>query len=93
MARWIFQDIEDIRNRTLYKDTTRSLKERNEEHIKELREKVDPKVFTKYCIWLCDVYVDAYSIGIAVNNVYPKIAIEQAVEWVLQFKEPHQVII
>ena len=93
MARWIFQDIEDICNRTLYKDTTRPIEERIAEHNKELREIVDPLTYTKYCIWQCDIYVDAYGIGVAVNNVYPYVTIEQATQWVLENKEAHQIIV
>lgn len=89
MAKWIFEDIQKIKDECLYGNKTQTLKERIKEYNKRLREEIDPELYVKYVLWQCDIYVDVYSIIVAAENVYPQLEDEQIVSWLNNNKEEH----
>ena len=92
MGKWIFEDIQKLKNECLY-DKTKTFKQCLREYRKRVRESIQPEVFVKFMIWQCDIYVDVYSMIIAAENVYPHLEDEQIRKWIDENKEEHQILV
>lgn len=88
MGKWIFEDIQKLKNECLY-DKTKTFKQCLREYNKRVRESIQPEVYVKFMIWQCDIYVDVYSIIVAAENVYPQLEDEQIRGWLDKYKEEH----
>lgn len=91
MARWIFQDIIDLREKFLY-GSDKPLKEKISQYKAALRACVNPEIYTQYLLWQCDIYVDVEQIEVVASHVYGT-PIAQINEWIQQHKEPHHVLV
>lgn len=88
MGKWIFEDIQTIKDECLY-NKTKTLKECIKDYNKRLREEIEPEIYVKYMLWQCDIYVDVYSIIVASKIIYPQLKDEQIVKWLNDNKEAH----
>lgn len=93
MGKWIFEDIQKIRDVVLYGNTSRPLEERIADYNDWLRRCVKPELYVKYIIWQHDVYVDLFNVIVATKNVYHDVSENQVAEWVKKNKEEHQMIV
>ena len=90
-TRWIFQDIEDIRAKHFSGADWSNIGERKANCDKDLSEKVSPELYTRYQLWKCDIYIDAYNIALVVESVYgDKVSRNQIYNWLNEYKREDQ---
>ena len=93
MGKWIFEDIRTIKDECLYANNGKTLKECIKDYNKRLRDEIDPELYVRYMLWQTDIYVDVYSIIVAMENVYPQLEDEQIRGWLNKYKEErHQFV-
>lgn len=88
----IFKPILDLKSKILYRDSATDIRVRIAEYNAALRKNVSPKLFVRYCISQCDIYVDMTMITVATRNVYPDVAVKAVRSWILKYKEPHHFL-
>lgn len=91
MARWIFQDIIDLREKFLY-GSDEPISEKTKKYNSALLACVKPEIYTQYLLWQCDIYVDVKMIELVVAHVYA-IGANTIDEWIKQHKEPHHILV
>lgn len=95
MAKWIFQEIEDIKKNILYvgNNIDKTFNECRKEYHEVLRKKISPELYVRYLIYSYDIKVDVYMVIVMMREVYPNISEEQVSDWIEKYKEPHHILV
>ena len=59
-----------------------------------IRKHIEPKTYTRYLLWKCDVFVDVLGIALSVESVYQgEVKRSEVIEWLENFKEEHHQLV
>ena len=88
MAKWIFQDIQDIKDNVLMRNIKNglSIHESTKLYNEALRQNIDAELYVRYVLNQFDVYVDAELVRVTAQHVYPHLTDNDVYEMINKYK-------